>query len=367
MPSALLVSKPVAPPWTDSNKNLVRDIARGCERWTPRVMVPRGAPLAGVTSEPLYAAAGRYAPSRLANARVLARLVAGPRADVWHFFFAPNPLTLRAGALAARLRRAPAAHTLASAPDDLEAVAPMLFADRHVVLSEHTARRLRAVGRDAVVIPPALSPVSVTPGQVDAARRRHGLPERYALYPGDLEHSDGARTFLRAAAGQGEDLGWVVAARPKTARAHEAKRALESEAASLGAKLTWLGEIDDIHAVTAGASVVTLVVDTLHAKMDLPLVLLEAMALRVPVLVSSGSAAEELVPSGGALAVAPSDPSALREAVTAVVGDPGRSAAMGRDGERWVADRCAPAVVASAYEELWDDLARTRHARAGRV
>lgn len=367
MPSALLVSKPVAPPWTDSNKNLVRDIARGCERWTPRVMVPRGSPLAGVASEPLYAAAGDYAPSRLANARVLARLVAGARADVWHFFFAPNPLTLRAGALAARLRRAPTAHTLASAPDDLEAVAPMLFADRLVVLSEHTARRLRAVGRDAVVIPPALSPVSVTPAQVDAARRRHDLPPRYALYPGDLEHSDGARTFIRAAAGQGSELGWVVAARPKTPRAHEARRALEAEARSLGAKVTWLGEIDDIHAVTAGASVVTLAVDTLHAKMDLPLVLLEAMALRVPVVVSSGSAAEELVPSGGALAVPPSSPESLREAVAAVTSDAARAASMGVDGARWVAERCAPDAVAGAYEAVWDELARSGRARAGRV
>src|SRR5581483_3601273 len=196
-----MVSKPIAPPWTDSNKNLVRDIARGLRRYRARVLVPRGgvAP-SGAIAEPIYRAAGAYAPSRWTNARVLARLLTGPRADVWHFFFAPNPITLRAGALASRLRRMPTVHTIASAPDDLEAVAPRLFARRVVVLSRHTGIRLERVGIPSVRIPPALDPPSVSPDAIREARVRHGLPERYVLYPGDMEHSDGGETFVRAAA-----------------------------------------------------------------------------------------------------------------------------------------------------------------------
>lgn len=360
MPSVLLVSKPVAPPWTDSNKNLVRDIARGCTRWTPRVMVPRGAPLAGVISEPVYAAAGKYTPSRFANAGVLARLVAGPKVELWHFFFAPNRLTLRAGAIARTLRRMPTVHTLASAPDDLEEVTPWLFADRLVVLSEHTAKRLRSVGRDAVVIRPALSKFEVDDQDIARAREKYRLPERYVLYPGDLEHSDGARNFVRAAAGCKRDLAWVVAARPKTPRAREAQAVLEREALSLGAKITWLGEIDDIHAVTAGAMAVTLVVDTLHAKMDLPLVLLEAMAKQVPVVVARGSAAAELVSSGGAIEVECSKPEALRESVEMLCSDSEKAKALGALGARWVTDNCAPSVVAEAYESVWDGLVRAK-------
>jgi hypothetical protein len=92
-------------------------------------MVPAGPRSPGSSASAVYTAAGAYAPSRLANARVFARLLAGPRADLWHFFFAPNPLTLRAAPPPARARRVPAVHTIASAPDDLERVAPLLFAD----------------------------------------------------------------------------------------------------------------------------------------------------------------------------------------------------------------------------------------------
>ncbi len=79
MREALLISKPIVPPWTDSNKNLVRDLARALQRYRGRVLVPAGSPLDGVESEPLYAHAGTYAPALSANARVMARLLVGPR------------------------------------------------------------------------------------------------------------------------------------------------------------------------------------------------------------------------------------------------------------------------------------------------
>jgi glycosyltransferase involved in cell wall biosynthesis len=357
MREALLISKPIAPPWTDSNKNLVRDLARGFSRTRARVMVPAGENFEGAVAEPIYQAKGNYTPSRLANARVLARLLTGPRADVWHFFFGPNPLTLRAGRIASALRRVATVHTIASAPDNLEAIAPMLFADRVVVLSQHTARRLENVNIRATVIPPALGDVHVTAEAIAKTRARYNLPERYVLYPGDLEHSDGTDTFVRAAArNRASGLGYVVASRPKTPAAKAARERLETEAKARGASVTWLGEIDDIHALVAGADAVTLVVNTLHAKMDWALVVLEALLVGVPVVVSAGTASEELLVSGGAEAVAPGDDEALASACEALVGDRERARAMGARGGQWVRETCSPTVVASAYERVYDEL-----------
>lgn len=354
MPEVLLVSKPIAPPWTDSNKNLVRDLARSLRRWSPTVMTPRGSSLDGVRSEGVYPDAGRYAPSRLANARVLGRLVAGRRVDLWHFFFAPNPLTLRAGSIAKSLRRTATVHTIASAPDDLEGVSPLLFADAVVALSEHTAKRLRAAGVRARVIPPAQGPVAVSAEASARARARYGLPARYALYPGDLEFSNGGQTFLEAASRAPRGLGFVIAARPKTARAKAAAEALVQRARALGVPLQVLGEIDDIHAVVAGAIATTLVVDTLHAKMDLPLVLLESLRLGVPILVARGTAAEEI--RGGAVVLPAGDGAAVAEAIARLDGDAGYRHALAEEGRAWVAAHCDPAAVAARHEELYDEV-----------
>jgi phosphatidylinositol alpha-1,6-mannosyltransferase len=357
MPDVLFVSKPVAPPWNDSNKNLVRDLARSLDRYRARVLVPAGAPLEGVESEPLYAHVGAYAPALSANARVMARLLVGPRADVWHFFFAPNPLTLHAGRAAKLAKRAPCVHTIASAPDSLEFVAGDLFADRVVVLSRHTQQRLEKVGVQSTVIAPALAPPTMTEERIVAAKQRYGIEHSYALYAGDLEFGNGARTFVRAAAEDRDGpLRYVVACRRKTAAAHEARARLEREASELGAQITWLGEIDDIHALVAGASVLSLVTETLHAKMDWPLVVLEALAMGVPSLVGEGTAAAEMRESGACEPIRTGDSKALRFAVRAWSERDDAMRARLDAAAQWVRERCSPKAIASQYQALYDEL-----------
>lgn len=357
MYDVLFVSKPVAPPWNDSNKNLVRDLSRALTRHRARVLVPAGAPLSGVTSEQIYDGAGEYAPAIAANARVMARLLVGRRSDIWHFFFAPNPVTLLAGRAAKLAKGTPTVHTIASAPDSLEAVTGELFADTIVVLSEHTRARLEKVGVKSKVVPPALVVPDVSEGRVVATRARYKIEGRYALYAGDLEFGDGARTFVRAAASDTErELRYVVASRPKTARAHEARAKLEREAEELGANILWLGEIDDIHALVKDASVLSLVTDTLHAKMDWPLVLLEALAMGVPCVVGAGTAASELKGSGACEPIRTGDPKALGFALRAWSERSDAVRARLEDASRWVDSKCKPSVVAAQYEEIYDEV-----------
>ena len=109
MARILMVSKPIAPPWTDSSKNLVRDLATHLNRHEAVTLCRRGdAPLDGLRCERVYGpSSGGYAPALQDNARVLLRLLGGRRHDLWHFFFAPNPRSSRACALAARARTVP--------------------------------------------------------------------------------------------------------------------------------------------------------------------------------------------------------------------------------------------------------------------
>src|ERR1700678_704879 len=125
----LFVSKPIAPPWHDGSKNLVRDIASHLTRAEPTVMTLPGAPAIGarVTMEPVYRDAGRFMPGLAANARVLGRLVSGDAHDLWHFVFAPNPASSSAARIARGIRRAsgwrgPLVQTVASAPRSFEGI-----------------------------------------------------------------------------------------------------------------------------------------------------------------------------------------------------------------------------------------------------
>ena len=55
-PGVLFVSKPLVPPWTDSGKNLARDIAAAGERYCYHVLGTPGADAPGPNAvvEPVY-------------------------------------------------------------------------------------------------------------------------------------------------------------------------------------------------------------------------------------------------------------------------------------------------------------------------
>ncbi|MBN1653277.1 MAG: glycosyltransferase family 4 protein [Deltaproteobacteria bacterium] len=365
----LFISKPVSPPWNDSSKNLVRDIAVNMRRYRPVILSRRGVErdLPGVQADEIYPAggAGRFSPAFADNARVMLHLLLRKPIHLWHFFFAPNPRSSRISAVASRLRRMATVQTICSAPSLEVDIRSLLFADRTVVLSRHTEERLLASGiepKSVVRIPPAVrSPASRTEEEKKATRDRFRLPcdKLLLIYPGDLEFGTGAQKAIYALADlpKGISAHLVMACRAKTDRAQEEERRLRQLVQSLGVGLlvTWVGETSDIHALLAVADLVLLPSETLYAKMDLPLVLIEAMALRRPVLVVSGTAAAELADNQAAMAVDGSRES-VSAAVSRLLDDREQRNAMGERASLLVQERFEPCKVAAAYEKMYDEI-----------
>lgn len=369
-PRVLFVSKPVAPPWHDGSKNLVRDVASHLERASPTVMSTEAFARASslpprVRVEAVYRASSRFSPPFAANARVLARLLRGDPLDLWHFVFAPNAASSGAALAAKRARRlmgfrGPVVQTVASAPRTFEGVSRLLFGDHVVALSEWTRRRLVDAGATRVpihVIPPcATAPAEPNDAAVRALRARHDLRGRVVLYPGDYEFSHGARTVVAALPhllGEAPDLTAVFACRAKTPRAAVAEAALQREVERLGLapRVRYLGEVPDMPALLRATDVVAFPVDDLYGKVDVPLVLLEALALGVPVVAAAGGPLEEL--AAAASMVPPGAPDRLAAALVALL-EPGAGRAAARAGRALYADRFTPAVVARAHDALYE-------------
>jgi glycosyltransferase involved in cell wall biosynthesis len=366
----LFVSKPIAPPWNDGSKNLVRDVAEHLVRARPTVLTtPSAPPLAPrVLVEPLYSGSGRFAPSVMANARVAARLAVGDPHDVWHFVFAPNPLSSSVAAVARRLRRTggwrgKVVQTVASAPRSFDGVARFVFGDAVVALSEHTRGRLLAAGvtgRALRVIPPcARAPRVLSEEEKREVRARFELGDGpIVLYPGDYEVSQGAQTVAAAAPailGASREATLVFACRKKTAAASGAQALVEAELERVGLRrrTRHLGEVSDMAALLAVATVVAFPVDDLYGKVDLPLVLLEAMALGVPIVVAQGGPLEAL---DFAPSVAPGDRAGLADRVVELLTDDAARRQLGEEGQRAYQARYTPRAVAAAYDDLYAEL-----------
>ena len=146
-----------------------------------------------------------------------------------------------------------------------------------------------------------------------------------------------------------------MACRAKTQEAASAAMRLQNRAKELAidSRVHWLGETREIHALLGAADVVALPSTDLYAKMDYPLVLLEAMCMARPVLVATGTPAAELAEGGGAIALdaradtiaAKLDELLAKAELCARTGDAARKSVL----TRYSADR-----MASAYESLYD-------------
>jgi len=372
-PSVLFISKPIAPPFHDGSKCLVRDVARHLTRVDPIVLTSPGAPVlrAANGARPVraveaYGAPGGFTPAFSANLRAAAWVLLGSRASVWHFVFAPNARTSGAGTWLKRLRRVPVVQTVASPPRSFGEPQALFFGDVLVAQSTWTRSQIESSYAGCglppphiAVIPPPVPDLS-TPSLADIERVRHELqlaPEqRYLIYPGDLETSSGAEATAALAqrlSGLMPDVITVFAYRRKTAGAASVAERLRARVSA--AHTRFVQDSPDILALLAGAAAVLFPVDDLWGKVDLPIVLLEAMQLGVPVLVLDQGPLCDL---DGVVKVPHLAVDGWLSAVSAVLGDAARATHIVTEQRTALDEKHRASRVARAYEDLYLELAR---------
>lgn len=366
----LFVSKPIVPPYHDGTKCLVRDISLRLERVTPVVMstddtpelpravdVPTGASPIRI---PVYASSGGFAPAIGGNLRAALWLLLRSRDDLWHFVFAPNPRTSRVARALRRVRRVPVLQTIASPPREFRNIDSLLFGDVVVAQSEWTRRQVETFATRPwriEVIPPPVGPIAErTPAARARARQEIDVEPGVPLfvYPGDIELGNGAER-VRAAVTEIVRLVpnavVVFAYRRKTTRAAEVAGSLER--ALPRASVRFSDRTSDVLALVAESRAVLFPVDDLWGKVDLPIVLLEAMTLGVPVIAAERGPLAEL---GGVAHVDPDDALALATRARELHEREDLRAPMIEAARAHVRERHAARVVARRYEELYLEL-----------
>ncbi|MEZ4380545.1 MAG: glycosyltransferase [Nannocystaceae bacterium] len=365
----LLVSKPLRPPFSDGSTVLVRTLVETLD--PGRFLVYFGDPdhplrEAGAVID---APAMGHAPTLLAKARVLLGIVhPRHRRRPLHLFFTPNRLTSSVVALLRRVQpRRPMIQSLMSAHGAERWVELLRPLDVVIVLSEDTRARLVAAGLDAAKIrriyPAVAEQPAVDPGELGARRRM--------LYAGDLDAAV-ADCLLALAPALDEPAlaGWTltIACRPKGEDdANQRRRLREGLAARIDAgQVELLGEVADMPALLAGASLQLFVAEHVRRKVDLPLVILEGLALGLGLVCLDFAPVSEIFARGavhgltpGIKVAADADAEALRAAVI----EGARGAAQGRwaaAAQALVAREFSREAMAAAYEALYAELAARR-------
>ena len=366
--SVLTISKPVVPPWNDSSKNLVRDLVLGTED-VDFVILTDGSgvfDLPHVTERPVYRGAGRFAPGLRQNAKVVRQVLSKSKGQIQHFFFAPNPRTSSIIRGLRRIRRSPSIHTICSVPESFERIGRALFADVHVAVSRFTEQRLKQFGVERVhYIPPSVPPLQAQLTEIEraAARAQFGLSSHgpVVVYPGDYSFSRAAFTVAASAkllAGSQHEPTWVFACRIKDSASTAIEAEIRTHLAQLAdrGKVLFLNHVERIHDLLAASDIVVLPAESTYAKMDLPLVLLEALAIGRPIVVSDCPPLGELLTGGAGVGVPPNDADALAGAIEGLLDQPGLLEELGKLGASWVNQQFDRTKIAAQYVSLYREL-----------
>jgi phosphatidylinositol alpha-1,6-mannosyltransferase len=101
------------------------------------------------------------------------------------------------------------------------------------------------------------------------------------------------------------------------------------------------------------ASAVAFPVDDLYGKVDLPMVVLESMALGAPLVLARGGPLEDVQ---AARFVEPRDPDALATELAGLLTRADSSHELGARARREYEERFSPRVVAAQYDRLYEEL-----------
>lgn len=308
--------------------------------------------------------------------KLMGHLLLARGVSLRHFFFAPNLPSSLAAKVVSSVRGGPVVQTVCSAPKSYAGVQRLLFGDRVVVLSEDTRQGMLQAGVEEErlrLIPPGVTvPEQVDREKVAKTRAKYGLGEGVlgVLYAGDYDFSHAARTTLDAAVQVCRSEGkvkFLFAGRIKNETSADVEQRMKALVAQKGLtdQVEFYNLLDDFLDLLAAVDVTVLPAESVYAKVDLPLTLLEAMARETPVIVADAGPLPELlgVTAGaggeqgrGGVTVPPQDAPALAEALLSLIKEPGRLAALGREAREMVEERFSSKVMARAHEELYREL-----------
>jgi phosphatidylinositol alpha-1,6-mannosyltransferase len=231
-----------------------------------------------------------------------------------------------------------------------------LFGDRIVVQSEWTRRQLEQhlPGSELSVILPA-APEIPRPSEAakDALREQLSIPRGapVVVYPGDLEFSQGSQYFaglVEALGSERPDAVFVYACRAKTAAAAGVARALEARLSSRNVRFA--GELPSLLPLLDLATLVAFPTDSAFGKVDIPIALLEAMRLGVPVLSFDFGPLVELE---GTVQVPLLDAGALLEAARSLLDGSAERERVAQAQTAFLNHRLDPRQSADAYEHIY--------------
>lgn len=368
MKKILLATRPLVPPWDEASKNFAYFLAKSMESHHVSILTtPTWLPdlPANVTQIPCYTKNELDFSEKLRLLSALRGL--RNKFDITHYLFTPTRKNTSLINFFSRPTHGKTLQTIATLREDLYGAKQwkqLLFADRIIVYSDYSKDILERVGFDNVTrIYPGtdLSLYRPQPKDAEALAFFHLTPEDFVvMYPGEyvrLGATDMLTEWLIEYYRTHPDsaMKFVFACRVK----HEDDRLKKVEiterfaAAGILDRIRFTDTYADMPKLYNLADIMAFPVGDMRGKFDVPLVIIEAYACGKPVILSDLPIFREFSSDTICATVPRGSAEALTESVDALMSDPARREALGREARAFVERSFDLKDTVRRYEDVY--------------
>jgi len=302
-PKIKLISKSPSPPWNDSAKNIIKAILENIKNFDLEYFSD------GNISYPdnhkaniIFKGDTSYSLSSYQQFLIFLNLLKPDyKNSIYHYFFAPNLKASFASAFIQKLKYQPSIQTVLSLPKSFKNPELLFFGSEIVTMSENAKERLNKLGFENVTrIYPGVDIEPVYIDEVLFQKNKFGLSKDILtiLYAGDYDAS--LYPFLeliKELEADNKNYKFIFAIREKSDADKEKLFNLKKAIKNLGISRSFLklyGELEDFKNLMLATDILVMTQTDLYAKMDIPLVILEAMARKKSVVVFNNPFYEEI-------------------------------------------------------------------------
>jgi glycosyltransferase involved in cell wall biosynthesis len=148
----------------------------------------------------------------------------------------------------------------------------------------------------------------------------------------------------------------IFACRIKRPASLAIKKQIQKDLAFLGERVKFFDSVKKMPDLVGSSDVVIMPSESLFAKMDVPLVLLEAMSQKIPLVLSTSPPLGELLNTGAAIGIPPQDPQSLTRAVTEILSSQHLTNELGIKGQQAINKQFNSKLMTNSIEKLYEEL-----------
>jgi glycosyltransferase involved in cell wall biosynthesis len=381
----IFTSVPIEPPWDQGDKNFAYSLINSLPGISFRGFTSTHGPLDLAGNLKLFPVYKNKVPTLMEKARVLLWLNNNTRRfndiknrdacedqlpDLYHLIYRPNRLSSSFFRQLAEFKRRPVIHTVPATADERINTRKLFYARQLVTLSVYGQKKLESLGLANIVTIPIGIDFSTWKDvglQNWTAKQILGLENHpIMLYPGHFSQGYGSKLIIEALEPIVQnipEMRLIFACRARSTGDLEQERATRKlvEQKGLDHHIIFYNTVSDMRTLIAASDLVTLPLETMRDKVDIPTTLLEALAAGKPILTTDLAPMNEIFrPLAGwsaddcvGMTVKPGDLHGfVRSAIELLTNDRLRGR-MGALGQMVIEQRYNISRVAQQYENLY--------------